>query len=500
MWSEYSLSVKQSGELMNYLLKCYIIMIVLLCRSSLAFRSVSLRNPKTAPRALFSSTSSSCSDRSDVPLVFLHGMKGSHLSSEVSSRNWLSLQGILNFPPIDPKHPTRDLALPLTYKGTVQDQGDLKVDGLVNHIVDLHESFPLLPFYGHVSKLLDEANASYKIGQPHSDTISRPTACFIYDWRRNLQELSDEFHKFCCDTFPDQPVQVLAHSMGGLISLPALRQHPDKYRPGAVMAGVPFDTGIQFFQDLHLGYTTELGTCRQFSPDTQFTFSSHWCFFPMNPDKMEDSFVDVTENDDHDDSLFEANKPSIGKDVGESFRPDPVKGERIEIDFYNVDDWEKHRIGIFDDMNDLDEKTLDAYRNHMKIQLESARTFRETKLLGAHPDEDVPPLVVLATNTKPTVNQILRRKSEDKGHEFCYTSGRTVPGDGRINFSGAFPPLKHKALELQSFHAKQFLWEDSGGDLRKIMAEVDSQIASYTSSDDSGVVEKRVLESANSAK
>ena len=53
--------------------------------------------------------------------------------------------------------------------------------------------------------------------------------------------------------FPNQPVQIVAHSLGGLMTFAAMRDHPEKYSPGAVVVGVPFGTGIQYFQDLHKG-------------------------------------------------------------------------------------------------------------------------------------------------------------------------------------------------------------------------------------------------------
>jgi hypothetical protein len=157
-----------------------------------------------------------------------------------------------------------------------------------------------------------------------------------------------------------------------------------------------------------------------------------------------------------------------------------VKGEPINFDFYDVDEWEKHKVGIFG--LGLDQETLEAYKNHMRVQMEIAKEFRVKELRAQDPGEDIPPLVVCATNTKPTINQILRRKNGDD-YDYDYMSGRTVPGDGRINFSGAFPPVRHAAVELESAHAKQFLWEDHDGDLKKIMREVDSQITEYPASD-----------------
>jgi pimeloyl-ACP methyl ester carboxylesterase len=423
---------------------------------------------------------------SDVPLVFLHGMKGSHLSTTSKNKHWLSLSGLLNFPPKSDFDASRDLSLPLTYTGSTQDRGNLEPDGLVNYIVDINATFlslKLLPFYGHISQYLKQVNDAHHIKSVGNSigakvpNVMRPTSCFIYDWRRDLTELAEDFHQFCCTTFPDSPVQVLAHSMGGLISLSAMRKYPDKYRPGAVMVGVPFGTGIQYLQDLNLGYFSEIGRCRQFLPESQFTFSSHWCFFPTSPESLEDSFVDVTHIPNFD---FKANVPSIGKGVKQGLRELPIEGKRIDINFYSVEDWERHKLGIFGKR--LDDDVLKKYRNHMRLEMARALKFRSTVLRPEETEEDIPPLVVGATNTIPTINQILRKLTSPKCFDYDYSSGRAVPGDGRINFSGAFPPVKHKKFKLQSLHAKQFLWKEHGGDLENILHEVNDQLHIFLSS------------------
>jgi hypothetical protein len=98
------------------------------------------------------------------------------------------------------------------------------------------------------------------------------------------------------------------------MSFAAMREHPEKYAPGAVVVGVPFETGIQYLQDLHKGYFTELDRCRQFTPEKQFTMSSHWAFFPIDKERLEDRFVDVTERcEQGHDVKFEADKSGIGK-------------------------------------------------------------------------------------------------------------------------------------------------------------------------------------------
>ena len=520
-----------------------------------------------------------------VPLVFVPGMKGSHLAfaneddesnDQTSSRTvlgkmkklrkrqraWLTLGNLLNFPQRPDDYPSRDLSLPLTYDIEPltendkyyashyprQHRGKLIPDGIVDHIVELSNNtannigdFNFLPFYGHATRMLRDIDKEYH-SRPHDDQKStrlddandanksngktkgilkrviswaswnnvtsiekkrrqnrlmvhcRPTAVFAYDWRRPLPELCTELHRFCEDTFPNQPVQVVAHSLGGLMTFAAMREHPEKYSPGAVLVGVPFETGIQYFQDLHKGYFTELDRCRQFTPDKQFTMSSHWSFFPTTKDRLEDRFVDVTGSD----VKFDPDKSGIGKKA--EFQP-KVDGENAYFEFYDPDEWEKLDIGVFGPEYDdvlTDEHRL-LYKEHMRKQMFAAKEWRRT-VLGEGRDivDDVlniPPIVAMASNAVPTVNQILRRRRKlttnaaltRKGrpqlnpYEYDYVNGRAVPGDGRIDFNKAFPPnfAPHKQIALDSPHAKQMCWEEKGGSWGTIYREVVDQAERY---------------------
>ncbi len=341
---------------------------------------------------------------SEIPLIFIPGMKGTHLSyfqnhddheqihfnnkhdetNTKKKRAWLTLPSLLNFPPLPDNHPSRNLALPLTYnhEGTIQDKGHLFPDGIIDHIIDVGP-IQLFPFYGHVTSYLEEANDAYYSYKNDNNNIdkrkkktkqqqqqqpnSKNKAIFPYDWRRPVPELSKHFHEFCQMEFPNTPVQILAHSYGGLIAFDAMRLHPDKYKPGGVFVGVPFQTGTQYIQDLHRGYYTELNRCRQFTPIDQFTFSSHWIFFPLDRESVGDLFVDVSDvqegrGDEGEDGIcFQPDKSLIGKNVAvvnsssdeESsitsggFKLDAVKGTKIDVDFHNVQEWEELELGIF---------------------------------------------------------------------------------------------------------------------------------------------------------
>lgn len=260
----------------------------------------------------------------DVPLVFVPGMKGSHLafeSEEIAKKDdiidyaleqilmlspfsknnkvmsskekvkdnlsdflrnrisrrqrvWLTLSNLLNLPPKPDNHPDSDLTLPLEYDcmetdGETMDptsfrqhRGPLVSDGAINHIIDFFDgNLKFLPFYGHISDYLENLSSP---NNSDSD-ITRPTAVFDYDWRREPFELSDSLHEFIEKTFPSDEypvVQLCGHSLGGLLAYRCILKYPYRYKPGAVIVGVPFGTGIQYLQDMHRGYFTELDRCR----------------------------------------------------------------------------------------------------------------------------------------------------------------------------------------------------------------------------------------------
>ena len=142
-------------------------------------------------------------DNIQVPLVFVPGMKGTHLAFEDNDlidrqqqqsnritkkkRAWLTLGNLLNFPPRPDNDLSRDLSLPLTYdydppaEGKdgheyashypMQHQGELVPDGIVDHIIELNVGtsgdttnfvdLNFLPFYGHTTLMLRDIDKEY---------------------------------------------------------------------------------------------------------------------------------------------------------------------------------------------------------------------------------------------------------------------------------------------------------------------------------------------------
>ena len=179
-------------------------------------------------------------------------------------------------------------------------------------------------------------------------------------------------------------------------------------------------------------------------------------------------------------------------------------GENAWFEFYSPDEWERLDLGVFgpeyDDL--LTDTQRRAYKEHMRIQMSAAKQWRQTVLGEGVADHGnfcartFPPFVSCASDAVPTVNQILRRRRKPisfnlsmtrKGRqqtnpwEYDYVNGRSVPGDGRIDFDKAFPPdfVPHKRIILDSAHAKQMCWEESGGSWGQVYDEVVDQVEQY---------------------
>ena len=137
-----------------------------------------------------------------LPLVFIHGFKGSALSDSKGRWRWITSWQALGLS-------SPDLSLPIHWEGDVQ------------HFDELVPTTPLRTVAGQdiYASFLDWAVGS-----------GRPVHSFAYDWRRDNLETGDKFVVFL-ETLSQQyegaKIQVVGHSMGGLISFVALNRRPD---------------------------------------------------------------------------------------------------------------------------------------------------------------------------------------------------------------------------------------------------------------------------------
>jgi pimeloyl-ACP methyl ester carboxylesterase len=106
---------------------------------------------------------------------------------------------------------------------------------------------------------------------------------FGYDWRDDLPTTAQAL----CDFIGERKADVIAHSMGGLVTLLALQRCPGRIER-AVFAGTPFGGAPGVFKDLSLGRTTVRNTAFLSAP-AMWTFASPWQVMPVTDDFFADA-------------------------------------------------------------------------------------------------------------------------------------------------------------------------------------------------------------------
>jgi len=311
------------------------------------------------------------------PLVFIPGIKGSVLSDPQGRWCWLTWWQALGFS-------SPELSLPLHWEGNVQ-QSDALVPIAPLRTVAMRDIY---------ASFLDWAVTSGRSVHP-----------FAYDWRRDNLETVGKFVAFL-ETVSQQHggarVQVVGHSMGGLISFVALNRRPDLVH-SALFAGVPFGPHISFLEDMHVGTAAGLNS-RILSPQVLFTFVSVYSLFPLEPSE------------------------SALKDQD---------GNPIPHDWYSAKDWERRKLGIFA-MIERAEVSREQ-RAHLRNALRQAREFRSLMVRSRKNSFQYPPIAVLASDTRQTLSAVVKGgRGAVRGWDF--QEAPKEPGDGRVPFVRALPP------------------------------------------------------------
>ncbi|MBL8952722.1 MAG: alpha/beta fold hydrolase [Myxococcaceae bacterium] len=103
-----------------------------------------------------------------------------------------------------------------------------------------------------------------------------------YDWRADLRYNGAQL----CELIGARRANVVAHSMGGLVTMLAVQKCPEKIA-SVVFAGVPFYGAPGLFRDLFFGAPTNLNRAL-LSPEALWTFPATWQLLP----RTDDFFVD----------------------------------------------------------------------------------------------------------------------------------------------------------------------------------------------------------------
>ncbi len=151
------------------------------------------------------------------PVILIHGLMGSRLSDSVTGKEgWIGNLAKLTF-----SH-YADIALEIDPQTLLNKPSSMVATGLLDRVVGKD-------FYAGITETLESAGG-YHLAKPGTPQTANPRNyyVFVYDWRQDMaktaQELSRYIEQIRLDyQNPDLKVDLVAHSMGGLIARYYLR-------------------------------------------------------------------------------------------------------------------------------------------------------------------------------------------------------------------------------------------------------------------------------------
>ncbi|NRD58790.1 lipase/acyltransferase domain-containing protein [Corallococcus exiguus] len=336
--------------------------------------------------------------------VFVPGYRGSFLATADGEheRAWVSVGDVLT-------RGERSLALPFPGQRATPGFGPLEADGPVTR-------FTVLPWVARY----DVYKRFLEFGRERLPGF----VVFDYDWRQDNRVTAN---RLCAllDSLAEArggrvKVNLVAHSMGGLITLHCLRYGTgdDTGEPtwaGArhvkrvVFLGTPFRGAPGMFDDFTLG--TPVGRNRSLlSPEALFTFASAFQLLPMESD----FFVDAS-------------------------------GQPVTFDAYRPGAWVDGGWGVF---QDAAVRELPAYRQWLERMLEARSQLARS--LSEH-DEPPPPFRTLAV---VGVGHPLIKSFRIIDGKPTFEDPVLADGDGSVLTARAMPPgpLHVDRLETQADH------------------------------------------------
>ncbi len=352
-----------------------------------------------------------------LPLVFIPGLNGSLLEDSQGRQRWVGVaQGLALSTP--------DLSLPLQWNNGAQNGDDLRPAGVIMD-VSLISGVLGQDFYGpwvDFAQTIDE----------------RPLHIFAYDWRRDNNESSAKFEAFLDDLskrYGGKKLQVVAHSMGGMITLTVLNRRPELF-DRVVFAGVPFRGGVGYLPNMHKGIQIGLNG-ELLKPEVLFSHPSVYSFYPSGQ-RFENTDVVLDES-----------------------------GERIQLDFYDANTWRTNGFGVFAPDSAEWRGNADDRLAFLQEALRTAKKFRAA-MQPRKPAAQYPPVLVVGSKAHDTMQHI-RRKSpasmkgngaNGDGVARWDFAGTPAVGDGGVLFRDMLPPepIRHSVALSQFAHA--FLLND----------------------------------------
>ena len=337
--------------------------------------------------------------------IFVPGYKGSFLQTEAGELAWISVGQALSAG-------DRSLAVPFTGQREGKGFGPLKPAGPMTKLTVIPLIFEEDPY----GSWMDWAKDALPGFIP-----------FSYDWRLDLRESAASLCTFIEQLGPHRRVRIVAHSMGGLVTLQCLRRGPEAVRAAVkkvVFLGTPFRGGPGQWDDLHLGTKTSANT-KLLDAEALLTMPAAWQILSPEPDVFFDE-----------------------------------RGARVDVPAYDASTWVEGHWGLFKDPN-LDP----AYRRQLEQRFEAHRA-----LWASLSDEEGPPLpwaaMVVIGKGRPTV----RGWTLKADGTFDFENPLRGDGDGAVLVERAHPPRPIKATIVETTG-------EHGGMLR--LPEVQAVIADF---------------------
>ncbi len=319
--------------------------------------------------------------------VFVHGYKGGFLETESGELAWISIGQAMSAG-------DRSLALPFTGQREGARFGPLKPAGPMTRLTVI----PLI--------LDEDAYASW---MSWARDALPGFIIFSYDWRLDIRESAAALCTFIEGLGPHRRVRVVAHSMGGLVTLQCLRRGPEAVRAAVkkvVFLGTPFKGGPGQWDDLHLGTKTSLNT-RLLEADALLTMPAAWQL--LSPEA---------------DIFFDA------------------KGARVDLPAYDAATWIEGHWGVFKDPSLAADA---AYRRQLEERFEAHRA-----LWVSLSDESGPPptweTMAVIGKGLPTV----RGWTVGADGKFDFAHPLLGDGDGAVLAERARPPAPIKATIVET--------------------------------------------------
>jgi pimeloyl-ACP methyl ester carboxylesterase len=312
------------------------------------------------------------------------------LADESGSAKWLTAAQALRLS-------TPDLSLPLRWNGDQQERDGLRPIGalmtvrLIPVLVD-HRVYG--PWINYASNI------------PH-----RPLHVFSYDWRRDNGETVQLFEQFLDglrSRYGGKKPMVVAHSMGGMITLALWNRRPELI-DRIVFAGVPFRGGIGYLDNMYQGTPAGLNGAL-LSPRVLFGYPSVYSFYP-------------------------AGQPFESTDAVED-----EQGRQLLLNFYDPATWRVNGFGPFAPQNSGWATQSADEAAFLAKALDRALAFR--RQLAPVPGTAYRSALVVTSQKYPTLARMrrIRPSAGESVPRWDFEVAPKEPGDESVLARHAIPP------------------------------------------------------------